>query len=264
MTNDMQTNQTTHQAIPFGAKLVAARESLGLSRKEAGARLRLSEKVILMIEDNKFPADLPITFIRGYIRTYGNLLQIPESDIQQALEPIQPKVETGALPPINKTSVPLTSSHYYMQGLTSIIVFTLMALVAAWWYSHPSSSSLNESLSTPAESSLNSNHMKPEGTPTTVFSPVATNPTASSTQQNANLVKQSSVIATAPTSSGNNSQPVMNNINSSTLAPATPTSASAPTNSTAPTKPVIQHRDSDENAGSDDDDGPAADEMDDQ
>lgn len=131
MTDNMHTQQSS--STPFGMRLRNAREALGLESKDAAAQLRLNEKIILMLEKDCYATDIPTTFLRGYLRAYGKLLQIPELEIKQAIEPIQPKVEPVA--PAPKTQ-PLTSGNYFVQLFTYSIVFTLIALAGAWWYSH--------------------------------------------------------------------------------------------------------------------------------
>lgn len=141
MTNDnISPNNTEQKQVPFGARLRTAREALGLDRKDAAAQLRLNENIIIMLEKDKYPTDLPTTFVRGYIRAYGKLLQIPENEIKAAIEPIQPKPitdETGA-PVIAHSLPPVTSGNYFMQIFTYLIIFTLIALVGMWWYTHTS------------------------------------------------------------------------------------------------------------------------------
>ena len=83
MTNQtLPTDSNNHQQISFGLRLTSCREALGLDRKEAAAQLRLSEKVIVMLEDGEIANNLPLTFVRGYVRSYGKLLAIPEQEIQ--------------------------------------------------------------------------------------------------------------------------------------------------------------------------------------
>ena len=147
MTNDIQPSQTDpNKPIPFGIRLQSAREALGLDQKEAAAQLRLNEKMIVMMEKERYPTDLPATFIRGYLRAYGKLLQIPESEIKKAIEPIKPTViQTDILTKPLSKPFPLaklvTSSNYFMQFFTYLILLTLAGLVAMWWYHHPRSSS---------------------------------------------------------------------------------------------------------------------------
>jgi len=143
MTNEtQQTNATDPKLpIPFGGRLKTAREALGLDRKDAAAQLRLNEKIIIMMEKERYPSDLPVTFIRGYIRAYGKLLQIPEYEIKKAIEPIKPKPTQHE--PLAVSKQPPASTGYFMQFFTYLVMFTLVGLVGMWWYTHPALSNGN-------------------------------------------------------------------------------------------------------------------------
>lgn len=142
MTTDQSTPASEPKIPHFGTRLQSAREALGLERKEAAAQLRLNEKVILMMEKDSYPPDLPVTFIRGYMRAYGKFLQIPEAEIKTALENVKPKPQAA---PVFLTPMVLdetvSSSHYFMQIFTYLIIATLVALVGMWWWNHSSTSS---------------------------------------------------------------------------------------------------------------------------
>jgi hypothetical protein len=58
----------------------------------------------MMIESGLFDNDLPLTFIRGYIRSYSKLLDIPEEEVTIALDLIKPKLDIDeAAPAYSKT-----------------------------------------------------------------------------------------------------------------------------------------------------------------
>lgn len=144
MINETQ-HSSSEQPSPFGARLKSARQALGLNCKEAAAQLRLNEKIIQMMENDSFPSDMPITFVRGYFRSYGKLLQIPENEIKVAIEPIQhkPTIFDDDLSSA-KQKPAMTSGNHFMQLSSFLILFTLVGLVGMWWYSH--SSTPNESI----------------------------------------------------------------------------------------------------------------------
>lgn len=138
MTNDTQTT-TESPSMAFGAKLQTAREALGLGTKDAAARLRLNEKVIVMMEKERYADDLPITFIRGYIRAYSKLLQIPDYEVKKALEPIKPKptisdIELTKNP--SKTAQSVSTETYSIKISTYLIAFMVIGLAGAWLYTH--------------------------------------------------------------------------------------------------------------------------------
>jgi cytoskeletal protein RodZ len=145
MTNMLITGTEPRQ-IPIGAKLQSARELMHLERKDAAAQLRLNENIIDMIETNSFPDDMPPIFIRGYIRSYGKLLQVADEDIQAALTPIKQKPAA----PEPQLSMPIAqkeknSGHkYLMQGLSAGIALVMLWMVAAWWHGRSTLTVLNQ------------------------------------------------------------------------------------------------------------------------
>jgi cytoskeleton protein RodZ len=137
MTNDIPvTTESAQEAVPFGSRLQSAREALGLDRKDAAAQLRLNEKIITLLEKDKYPDDLPVTFLRGYLRSYAKFLYIPEEEINRAIAPIKSQPMLSDIVRESQPLAPVTSSHYFMQFFTYLIILTLLGLVGAWWYNH--------------------------------------------------------------------------------------------------------------------------------
>ena len=140
MTNDMQPMNLDQNNTTFGARLQAAREAMGLDRKAAAAQLRLNERIIIMLETGDIDPTLPLTFLRGYIRSYGKLLQIPEPEITQALELFKLPTLQGTPPMSSGSMNTITSQNYSMQFFTTLIVLTVIGLVGAWWHNHTGTS----------------------------------------------------------------------------------------------------------------------------
>ncbi len=145
-----QSIQTDAKSPSFSSRLQAAREAQGLERKDAAKQLRLNEKIIIMMEKDKYTPDLPITFIRGYLRAYGKLLQIPEHEIKKALDSIKHVPATASLSPLLTSSQALNQPNHFMQWFTYLVVLGLLALVTMWWYTNS-----NPILPTVMESQLN-------------------------------------------------------------------------------------------------------------
>lgn len=75
-----------HEALSTGVRLRNAREQLGLSQQAVAERLCLKVSTVRDIEEDKAPADLASTFLRGYIRSYAKLVHIPEKNYCQWME----------------------------------------------------------------------------------------------------------------------------------------------------------------------------------
>jgi cytoskeleton protein RodZ len=162
MTNDIYQATTGEQKpLSFGARLKSARETTGLDRKDAASQLRLNESMIVMMENENYPSDLPITFIRGYIRNYSKLLEIPEAEVAKALEPLQQKPMFQDITPVSASmkSEPVTSSNYFMQFFTFAIVVTLVGLVGTWWHTHSNQSNNSYTESQPLASPPSNNSL---------------------------------------------------------------------------------------------------------
>ncbi|HEX2549877.1 MAG TPA: helix-turn-helix domain-containing protein [Gammaproteobacteria bacterium] len=119
----------------LGTRLKTAREAMHLSQKEAAERLYLSVKIISLIENENFSDGPPMTFLRGYLRAYAKLLNIPESEIKAELDEID-----LTIPPVNIASpilhaTPINRSEKYIRWITYLIILTLITLVCIWWSS---------------------------------------------------------------------------------------------------------------------------------
>lgn len=73
-----------------GARLKAGREAQGQSLEQAARHLRLDEPTLAAIEADQYPAHVPATFLRGYLRAYAKWLELPADDIVSAYNQRQP------------------------------------------------------------------------------------------------------------------------------------------------------------------------------
>lgn len=67
-----------------GARLKAGREAQGQSLEQAARHLRLDEPTLAAIEADQYPAHVPATFLRGYLRAYAKWLELPADEIVSA------------------------------------------------------------------------------------------------------------------------------------------------------------------------------------
>lgn len=119
--------------MELAARLRDARLARGWSIEEVGAQLRLPARVISQVEEGNLDGLGAPIYRRGYLRSFGRLVGIPEEEIEQALREVdqdEPElVATGVRP----------RSEYvidrYVRPATYIALTALIALPVVWWAS---------------------------------------------------------------------------------------------------------------------------------
>ena len=76
-----------------GQRLRAAREDRGMSVDEVAHDLRLDRDVILALEEDDFDRLGAPVFVKGYLRSYARLLNVPESDVVEVVQVAEPEPE---------------------------------------------------------------------------------------------------------------------------------------------------------------------------
>jgi len=66
-----------------GQQLASARKEKGLSQEEVAAELRLSVTYVKAIEADDYERLPEATFVRGYVRNYARLLELPENEARE-------------------------------------------------------------------------------------------------------------------------------------------------------------------------------------
>lgn len=120
-----------------GERLRNAREAKGMTQQNIADRLCLKLSTVRDIEDDKAPAELAATFLRGYIRSYARLVQIPEGELLPAITQQAP-VRPAKITPMQNYSLNSRRSRKKRDGLlttfTWLIIFVVVGLTVAWWW----------------------------------------------------------------------------------------------------------------------------------
>ncbi|WP_330983034.1 MULTISPECIES: cytoskeleton protein RodZ [Enterobacterales] len=128
-TQDQQAAQTT------GTRLRNAREQLGLSQQAVAERLCLKVSTVRDIEDDKAPAELASTFLRGYIRSYARFVHIPEEELLPMMAKEMPahaaKVTMGQNMSLGKRR---KKRDGWLMSFTWLVLFVVIGLTGAWWW----------------------------------------------------------------------------------------------------------------------------------
>lgn len=126
----------------FGRALAAAREARGLTRSDVAAHLRLQLRQVKAIEEEDLAALPEGPFVRGFVRNYARLVDLPAEPLLSLLnaklrptEPLQaPASGSKAFSPIQRLP------HEPMAGRLAIggaVLALIVFAVFGWWTMRP-------------------------------------------------------------------------------------------------------------------------------
>lgn len=117
-----------------GEQLKQARESKNLSERDAANKLHLSASYLRALEADDFDHLPEATFIKGYIRNYARLLDLPAEELVAAFESMRPpeQIPADSLQSIRPT-------REMKQRVASAVILLIIVIVAllAWWLMTP-------------------------------------------------------------------------------------------------------------------------------
>jgi cytoskeleton protein RodZ len=155
---DDENNTQQHDLKSIGGILLLARTEMGLSQDDIAKKLYLSITYIALIENDEFDQlQQKAVFIRGYIRSYARLVNLPEDEIVSLLDRSgikdkeKPRDES-----YRSTREQINARDKNMRIVTYSIVGLFLVLLFIWWHSRVSTPHTNKilapqmSLSAPA------------------------------------------------------------------------------------------------------------------
>lgn len=118
-----------------GERLRQGRERLGLTQQQVAERLCLKLSTIRDIEEDKAPDGLVSTFVRGYIRAYAKLVQIPEQEIAPLLAKQAP-VRAVKMAPMQSFSLGKRRKKRegWLMTFTWLVIFVVIGITGSWWW----------------------------------------------------------------------------------------------------------------------------------
>ena len=132
--NSNQLNQT--DVLDIGSLLVEARDNAGLTTEDIAAALNLNNDVIAKIEQNIFQQELPVAFIRGYVKSYATKVGLEAHTVLLAFDKV-----TGAESPSLKSVESISSfgkktrefnSNSSIFKTISTLIILLFVTFAGW------------------------------------------------------------------------------------------------------------------------------------
>ncbi|ENZ7760760.1 cytoskeleton protein RodZ [Klebsiella aerogenes] len=226
-----EATQDHQEANSTGARLRNAREQLGLSQQAVAERLCLKVSTVRDIEEDKAPADLASTFLRGYIRSYARLVHIPEEELLPMMAKQAP-IRAAKVAPMQSFSLGKRRKKRdgWLMSFTWLILFVVIGLSGAWWWQdHKAQQEEITSMADQSTSDLNSSDSGSQSIPLDTSS---ANNAPDTTAANTNSAPVDTSTAPAPSAPAATSAPVENN------AVVAPSQANVDTAATAPAAPA--------------------------
>ncbi|MBM3071374.1 cytoskeleton protein RodZ [Enterobacter sp. RHBSTW-00994] len=195
--------EATHdqnEALSTGVRLRNAREQLGLSQQAVAERLCLKVSTVRDIEEDKAPADLASTFLRGYIRSYAKLVHIPENELLPMMEKQAP-VRAAKVAPMQTFSLGKRRKKRdgWLMSFTWLVLFVVIGLTGAWWWQNHKAQ--QEEITTMADQS--SAELNNSGNDGAQSVPLNTDNTASTNEPQVTTDAQATDPAQTPASNAN-------------------------------------------------------------
>ncbi|AYA39475.1 cytoskeleton protein RodZ [Xenorhabdus nematophila] len=121
--------------LTVGQILRQAREKNELSQQIVADRLCLKLSTVRDIEEDTIPSNITPTFLRGYIRSYAKLVQIPESDILSMLDKQMP-TKTVKVSPMQSFSSGKKRKKRdgWLMKITWVVIIILLGMTILWWW----------------------------------------------------------------------------------------------------------------------------------
>ncbi|SEH59200.1 cytoskeleton protein RodZ [Rheinheimera pacifica] len=127
-------NETVAE-ISVGQLLRQAREQRKLTIQQVALQLNLKAEQVERLEQDQPDGRTLETFARGYVRAYGRLLKLPETELMAALSRQTGSAASTAKPMrtfSNRTAHQATENRF--MWLTYAIIALLLVLLFVWWW----------------------------------------------------------------------------------------------------------------------------------
>lgn len=118
------------ETVSRGQQLRDAREATGWGIEEVAMRLRLSEAIVLALEEDELAKLPPRTFVNGYVRSYARLLGLdPQPLLDEGSAEVDELVSSIREPDKHGASkIPYTL-------VFGLVLVALVVLMGMWWVS---------------------------------------------------------------------------------------------------------------------------------
>ncbi|MFK7160657.1 RodZ domain-containing protein [Marinospirillum sp. MEB164] len=139
MTKTQEEQQVTEQpdlGPTPGALLKKAREAKGWSQKEVAQKLNFLPTYVPALEEGEYQLLPNTTFIRGYLRTYANLVDLDAQSLLEAFQKHSPDLnQPDSFSPVQSIKPGKKSGSFLFKLFSLLVILGLILLVTLWWQS---------------------------------------------------------------------------------------------------------------------------------
>ena len=157
-----ENNQSAEQPVnPIGPRLRRAREDLRLTITDIARQLRLTEERIEALENDDYHNMPGITFVKGYLRAYARLINLPADEIIldfERLNLMPPEIKSFM---VSSYKQPILLNNKSLRWVIYLIGIALLILAATWWSSSNSNDPANLNASDPKHPSTSAKNVPP-------------------------------------------------------------------------------------------------------
>ena len=133
MSPDQPVDANLKTEAGLGARLRLAREQLGLTSKDVAARMHLGLRHIEAIEREDFSNVAAPVFVRGYLRSYARLLNLPADLIVQHYESLAGVCQSPLKGFPIGDATPVGEADRSVRWISTVIVVGSVILALVWW-----------------------------------------------------------------------------------------------------------------------------------
>ena len=116
-----------------GRRLQILREAQELGRPRAASLLHLDDSKLEALEKDDYEKLPGSVFVRGYLKNYARLLNVPADQILAQYDRIKPAEERRPNLQISSIKHEVGSGHLFVRLMTWGITISLIALAVIWW-----------------------------------------------------------------------------------------------------------------------------------
>ncbi|OOF53417.1 hypothetical protein BKK53_01450 [Rodentibacter trehalosifermentans] len=123
------------QFISLGERFRQAREALNLSLEDVSKEITLRPAILMQIENNEFiQKNVPATFMRGYVRSYGKFLRLPESLWSDLSFGEDEKNDLDKNARATRSVNQYASHSRWVGYLTALVLLIALSMTGLWWW----------------------------------------------------------------------------------------------------------------------------------